>query len=818
MMVMRRFFYFLAFLGGFGLNIYSQSISIDIPIITPTQDNYKVVEASDMIHAIEGSSAVYKINVTGIDSVVSVTSLMYNTTDITSNCHLDKGVLTIDDIIINNLVANDTLDFELSLTFKLDEEKEDTTIFADGMSIIVYPAPIVKEVEKPEYLSFYGQSEDNLTWVFNGTGGNQWICKWSIDDRVYEGDTFILEKIVEAKTSKLRLTASNIAPDDSTIWDKYEEEWQILVLPKVIVHASVEDGFVKRLLQDQKWTLSVDTIGGNATDWEINWFVDGKNTEVHDKSFTVSLNTQDEISDPIERKIELIVKYNLPDSIISSQESLVWRFGYTARFLPLLNTHAIFVKKYSHDICDGDSLLLKVDIIDKNGNSILFAPDCLWNFSWNSVDGKEDYQLIGNNNNNNNGIPLSIKCIVTGKFRDVEMKEIKDTLIHNVTVWPKPKVLPIKETESELISCGGKVIPVSVSTFGGQKDGWVYYYGKSDEELISTKENSQEFLIERKPERNAQPITQKYKIRAVNYTDGVVRCDTTQIMTVSVYPEPWMPNEVILIDKNRHNESVGNGIREGNEIALSCEECYGGYSNIWNYSWSRDNKEFSNTNETTMIIEDAYSGDKKNDSKKFSIKCEVNNHFGDELWASQEYSKQLTIYHKPKTPTSLVKKGNGSSKTMIATISVSDADLEGHEYYLVFGYIDNNGQMHDAKSLLQKNPGEIRWSNQLSSLELSDSNNHPYVYALWKYNNGVEITSGLCFMNSIDEYWDGSSYSGVTRSVIDNPTAIDNVYDCDNVVMPRIYYSTNGMTSQRPLKGFNIVRMNDGTVKKVFNK
>ena len=57
-----------------------------------------------MIHAIEGSSAVYKINVTGIDSVVSVTSLMYNTTDITSNCHLDKGVLTIDDIIINNLV------------------------------------------------------------------------------------------------------------------------------------------------------------------------------------------------------------------------------------------------------------------------------------------------------------------------------------------------------------------------------------------------------------------------------------------------------------------------------------------------------------------------------------------------------------------------------------------------------------------------------------------------------------------------------------------------------------------------------------------
>ena len=82
----------------------------------------------------------------------------------------------------------------------------------------------------------------------------------------------------------------------------------------------------------------------------------------------------------------------------------------------------------------------------------------------------------------------------------------------------------------------------------------------------------------------------------------------------------------------------------------------------------------------------------------------------------------------------------------------------------------------------------------------------------------MEITSGLRYLNSVDEEWDGSSYSGVTRAVIANTTAINNINHVDDSATLQEYYSTSGIKSNSPYKGFNIIRMSDGSIKKVMVK
>lgn len=90
---------------------------------------------------------------------------------------------------------------------------------------------------------------------------------------------------------------------------------------------------------------------------------------------------------------------------------------------------------------------------------------------------------------------------------------------------------------------------------------------------------------------------------------------------------------------------------------------------------------------------------------------------------------------------------------------------------------------------------------------------------MWKYNNGVENTSGLRTANGVDEAWDGSAYSGKTRFVIDDsPTSINGISSESSESDVKESYSINGLKSDRHNKGFNIVKMSDGRVKKVFVK
>ena len=276
---MKRIETILAFVLGVYLSINAQTITVGTPIVThPKQSKFKAVEAQDKLHAIEGSSAVYKLTVAGYGTIEKVISLQYNNTDATSYCHLNnKGELNIDDIQISDLKANDTIDFQVTLIVREKGKNEDTKRSAKTETVIVYPEPAINKVEAP--FSAFKNESGTLKWATIGEGGGTWVYSWkstdnvTSDSEIYEHPS-IKNNEQTTKSIDVTLSAVNYAPDGTTEWDSYNNSWTIKVFPEVVVEPSVEPNDSEkscRKFQGNSWDLAVSAAGGNPDGWEIEW-------------------------------------------------------------------------------------------------------------------------------------------------------------------------------------------------------------------------------------------------------------------------------------------------------------------------------------------------------------------------------------------------------------------------------------------------------------------------------------------------------------------------------------------------------------------
>ena len=457
-----------------------------------------------------------------------------------------------------------------------------------------------------------------------------------------------------------------------------------------------------------------------------------------------------------------------------------------------------------------------VTIKNKQGIDISTDTHYNWDYSWQEGSKQTNpkaYTYIAANTSNYQGQTSTVKLKVTGRMNNTQIAYSVERT-HSFVAWPKQNVEDLSNSVQQKVMCGGQTLELAVNATGGPVNNWTYTWKKNGAVLSTETSNTLTTVLVNAPE--SSEYTDQYSITAKNSWDINKSNQWSYTYSVLIYPEPYMSANIAVVDLNR-NSDLENGIREGNQIHYS-SDCYGGYPTGWNYRWSLDGTQISNLKEETSTISSGISGDTKN-TKVVNMVCDVANVYDNSTWATKQYNKTFTVYKKPQTPLSIVKKGNGTSATVIATSNVTDSDLESHDYYLVFGYRDNNGTMHDASSLRQHNPGSVRWSVQIPAAVLNNSNNTLYVYALWKYNNGVEITSGLRTANNVDEAWDGSTYSGSTRAVIGNSaTGIDNILSETSESDVRESYSVKGMKSDRLNKGFNIVKLSDGRVKKVIVK
>ena len=155
---------------------------------------------------------------------------------------------------------------------------------------------------------------------------------------------------------------------------------------------------------------------------------------------------------------------------------------------------------------------------------------------------------------------------------------------------------------------------------------------------------------------------------------------------------------------------------------------------------------------------------------------------------------------------------------------INDQQLTDNDYYLCFGHLESNGDVNlIGEPQEQQGAGQTRFMTQVPQNLWNDTDNL-CTFALWHYDDGTWVTSGLRFINDVKEDWDGSdysgnssTYSGATRTGYANGienvenTTTTNGYDCQ-------YNNLNGMKSTVPVRGLNIVRMKDGKMRKVIVK
>lgn len=916
---MRRFFIIQALFWGVGLCLGAQnlSVSVDKPKVTSPDDNkYEAVEVSDMLHAVEGSNATYKITVTRADSIKEVKSLRYsyNGNDVsTDKFHLSNGKLTIEDIQIKLTENEDSLEFKIELTvIKTDADNTETSLTAEApLKIKVWPVP-----EDPS-LNFTPNNGNKPEKLFSGEtpklqvdgtkGGNKegWRIEWKdglgnllTDDKVFE-----VQSNAEGKldSTHIQLHVTNLAPDNQTKW--YDRIYHYFVRFYPVPEVQFVGSYPENVVEEEKFTMEVkladatlnkedytfdsydwgdnhksanyDFIasGGNETGAKktvkvkcllglkdrkgepkesnplshtfIVWpkasvtpTVSANNADdpilrFQDGELTITVNKKggyrdgwrflwkDENNNELSRGTEYTIQCDPSDEIVNKHVSLTVINQAEGRDEPwLTKSYDYYVSFYPTPIVKFDKIYPKniqndstvtMTLVIQNADGTL-SDDYEIECSWPNEGKNSKYVFKGDNESNDDGVKNNITVNFVATNKKNNSLKYENSLSYEITTWPNPVVNA--DGLTDYVGCGGQTKDFHVTSTGGRKDGWTYDWYKNG--TIIGQGTSTFTLDLKNDDVDSEPIEDTDSVRVKNISDGDEWFSKVYLFSVTIYPKPRVPDTITLTDGNRGQE-ITKGIREGNDIGLYCDKCLGGYPDAWTYSWNCDNREIGAERQLDTNVLANYTGSGKANTD-VTYSCYVQNLYKGSSWEEKRYDKTITVYRKPQTPTGLTRKGNGTSGTLIATTSVSDTDLEGHEYYLVFGYIDANGQMHDAMSQRQQNVGEVRWSTQISSSEMNSPSNTLYVYALWKYSDGAEITSGLRQLNSVDERWDGSSYDGSTRSVIANATAISNIEHGEDAITPHEYYMTNGMKSQGLSKGLNVIRMSDGTVKKMIVK
>lgn len=554
--------------------------------------------------------------------------------------------------------------------------------------------------------------------------------------------------------------------------------------------------------QDGTWDLSVSTTGGYKSGWEYVWKDEGGRELSRNKTYTMRC---DKTSDEVEEKHIILTVTNKPNE--GDDLWLNKTYDFYAKFHP---APIINFEEYPKNIKHGDKIEFSLKVVDAKGNSQDASYDL--DYSWNNGKSKDElYEYIGDNPSNNNGTSVSIK--VSGNITLIGTNLVQQySREANIVVWPVPKTDNTNITDR--VGYSGQLMEFSVIPIGGKKDGWTYEWTKDNQSLdVST--GTLELTLD---DVAIDSKTNKYSVKVVNTCDGVTWFNETDSFNVTIYPRPMIPNDVVFVDKNRSNAEVITGIREGNELILHCDDCSGGYPNGWSYKWMRNDEELCAQNVYNETVHSGYTGYGKANDLLIKYSCYVENLYNTIPWMQQNYSREIRVYRKPQTPTGLQRKGNGTSGTWIATCGIDDSSLDSNDYYLVFGYRDANGNMHDVSTMSQQNVGEQRWSTSMTSSGYADGRNNAYVYALWKYDDGAEITSGLRFESHVDEKWDGSTYNGTTRSVIADVTGISTVSSNPAGANSREYYTINGQKTNQMQKGLNIIRREDGQFVKYYNK
>ena len=273
-------------------------------------------------------------------------------------------------------------------------------------------------------------------------------------------------------------------------------------------------------------------------------------------------------------------------------------------------------------------------------------------------------------------------------------------------------------------------------------------------------------------------------------------------------------NSVELKDVNNSTNKLKEGIRSGNTLQLPKEKMKPQMTGVgvdyykwkYEYNWSLDNKSFNGDNVSIPYV---------NTKTVIKLECKavLKDPSGTIVDSQTIYSREVVVYPKPSANLSLQKKGDGTSNTWI----VQNFTKSENER-LVIGLYNETSNSVTYKGAISEYSNGVGWIK----LSLADNGSEkPCICIVHDYGNDVKITSDVYLENGTKS-WDGSTYSKHTETQITrggfDATKIENVENNGQIEEPINIFSINGTQTNKMVRGMNIIRMKDGSVRKVFVK
>lgn len=320
----------------------------------------------------------------------------------------------------------------------------------------------------------------------------------------------------------------------------------------------------------------------------------------------------------------------------------------------------------------------------------------------------------------------------------------------------------------------------------------------------------------------SSPIDKQLQI-TINGQAGAVK---TYTILFHIWPHPAeTENSMIkIIDKTNPQNTTLRYIREGNAVGLQQPIMTGGFDTGWIYQWKINGKDIDSQHPTIP------SGlNYKNGFLETFIVCTAKNKCKDSVWFTKDYTLPITVYQCPEIPSSFILKGNGTTGTyIIKDYQEYMGDLVVADFNLGTNTLEVP-TIINSTSILQTDNG-YWW---FRSDRKESQGRRLCLYAERNYGDTIKITSQLLELGSTTQRaWDGSTYPVLKPEPASDETENDDTSG-DNGEEPEkqqendglpsssrvvTIFSVNGGQTRRLTEGLNIVRMDDGSTRKVVKK
>lgn len=626
-------------------------------------------------------------------------------------------------------LTNVTSSSEIS-TFEVTAKYDFGTVtrtFNQVFQVTAWPSPEVSFDLVPNKNVLPG---DEVVTSVTTTGGDadNWTFKWYYKGVEQTGETgSVFNKVIPALSSNvsdnavIEVTATN-TPDgiDKPYTTSLVTDFIVWPTPS----SSSLTSEVVTMVSGASINFGANLIGGQDGEWTCEWTKDGSvMTDIDSSIFNLKVENNGTVFRTDLYTLTLTNKVN-------GEERYNHTYTYTVNVYP---APEVVQGTSSFDAYYGSSVELSV--VNTYG-----YPDG-WEFKWSESLPNQNTVSYTVPNSSATDVVKNITLLVTNKFEDQVWFSQEYT--YRIHEWSLGTIQAGMTLESDY----NGVLNANLTTIqtGGYTDGWTYEWSLNGNPLSNTTKD----LSINESNSGETVETYNYTLVAVNTLNGVEGSRTTINFDTQIWP---------IIDAPTGFHVSQLEIANGETLSLNVvpQAATGGYNYEWTYSWTANGATIG-SNSSDITYTPSFPANEMSVTKVTLGLRLVNPGPKGVNWFDETYpTQELTVYNRPNIPTQLVRKGNGTTCSLIVLTDLSDDQLSTLKYRFVFGYTDASGR--DVFM-----PATADRLYRFSSDVYNNSTNDFWVYAVWNYSDGSEVTSKRRHLNGTVDDFNGSTFEPQSR-------------------------------------------------------